>query len=155
MLGRLAVSTTAPSPTSQQTPEWVRTILDARATIFAARLMLTSAFWTSGAMKLADFNGAVAEVQGLGLPWPVLVAALTIGVQLLGSASVVFDRGAWLGAGALGVFTLLATLVAHAFWVAPPVEQARQFATFAEHLGLIGGLFLAAAFSERARRPRP
>jgi uncharacterized membrane protein YphA (DoxX/SURF4 family) len=149
------MTTTAPGRTVRETPEWVRTVLDAPATIFAARLLLTSAFWTSGVMKLTDIDGAVAEVQGLGLPWPMLVATLTIGVQLLGSASVVFDRSAWLGAGALGVFTLLATLVAHAFWVAPPVEQARQFATFAEHLGLIGGLFLAAALSERARRPRP
>lgn len=133
------------------TPALVSRVLRAPATALLARLLLTSAYWTSGATKLADFEGTIREVAGLGLPWQAATAVLTILVQLLGSAAVILNRSVWLGAGALGVFTLLATFVAHDFWNFPPDERPRQLATFLEHLGLFGGLVLAAVLAERER----
>src|SRR5882757_6980244 len=78
----------------------------------SARIALTAAFWLSGIGKLADFSGAVAEVRGLaGVEPAALMAALVIAVQLGGSLLVIRGgRWAWFGAGALGVFTVLATL---------------------------------------------
>jgi uncharacterized membrane protein YphA (DoxX/SURF4 family) len=129
--------------------------LHAPGVALAGRVLLTSAYWTSGLQKLFAFDAATAEAAALGLPAPALTAALTILVQLAGSAAVVSaGRWTWLGAGALGLFTLLATLIAHAFWTYPPAEQARQLATFTEHLGLIGGLALAAVLAERDRGGR-
>ena len=113
--------------------------------LLVARVLLTSAFWTSGLAKLSDLSGATAEVAGLGLPMPALVAALTILVQLGGSSLVILNRWTWLGAGLLAGFTLAATLLAHAFWAVPAEQFPRQFATFMEHMGLIGGFMLVAA----------
>ncbi|KPF79094.1 hypothetical protein IP88_02555 [alpha proteobacterium AAP81b] len=135
------------------TPRWIAALLAAPAIALVARVALTSAFWTSGVIKLLDYPGAVAEVAGLGVPLPAVTAGLVIAVQLLGSAAVILGRFVWLGAGALGVFTLAATLLAHGFWRAPTAEAARQTATFLEHIGLIGGLLLAAILAER-RTPR-
>ena len=111
-----------------------------------ARVALTSAFWLSGIFKLVDFSGAVAEVRGLsGLEPAAMFAALVIVVQIGGSLLVILGgRFAWLGAGALGIFTLLATLLAHAWWTKSGLERVRDFNTFWEHIGLVGGFMLAA-----------
>lgn len=112
-----------------------------------ALLLLTAPFWASGVLKALDFRGAVSEVVALGLPGPKPTAALVIALQIAGPALIVFDVAAWFGAGALGAFTLLATLRAHRFWRAPSAERAGQFAAFAANIGLIGGLMLAAVLA--------
>ncbi len=124
--------------------------------IAAARLALVSAFLVSAALKALDFPGATAEVRALtGLEPAGLFAALVIATQLVGSALVLAGgRWAWLGAGLLAGFTLLATLVAHAFWTKSGVEQVRDLTTFFEHLGLIGGLALVAGLSARSEETR-
>jgi uncharacterized membrane protein YphA (DoxX/SURF4 family) len=73
------------------------------------------------------------------------LAALTIAVELLGPALILSGRQVWLGAGMVGVFTALAAVKANAFWLMP-VGPARVMATnaFVEHIGLVGGLALAA-----------
>jgi len=137
---------------------WIEAPIDAllaqRWLAFLARVALTSAFWLSAVFKAFDFPGAVAEVRGLsGLEPAALFAALVIVVQLGGSLLVIFShRWAWLGAGALGVFTLVATLLAHAWWTKTGIERFHDFNTFWEHIGLIGGLALAAILSARIRQ---
>jgi uncharacterized membrane protein YphA (DoxX/SURF4 family) len=51
----------------------------------------------------------------------------------------------------LAGFTLVATIVGHAFWEKSGVPQARDLMTFLEHMGLIGGLLLAALVSRPGR----
>jgi transmembrane protein len=85
-----------------------------------ARIVLCLPFWWSGLSKLLDFSGGTAEMAGLGLEPAWLFNALTIFVQLGGSLLVT-----WLGAGALGVFTALATVLAHQFWTIDGVERPR------------------------------
>lgn len=144
--------TSSAHPDPAAPPAIIDRLLRAPGIALIARVLLTAAFWTSGFAKLADFPGATAEMAGLGLPAPAAVAALVIFVQLVGSALVILDRWTWLGAGALAVFTLLATLLAHAFWNAAPADWGRQFATFMEHIGLIGGFLLAAILASRRGR---
>ena len=46
--------------------------------------------------------------------------------------------------------TAVATLIAHPFWeVADPMVRFHERNTFLEHVGLIGGLMLAAILRER------
>src|SRR5262245_49207615 len=74
-----------------------------------------------------------------------LLALLVIFIQFGGSVLVICGgRWAWLGAGALGVFTALATLLAHSWWTKTGIDGFHDFNTFWEHVGLIGGLMLAA-----------
>ncbi|WP_296594887.1 DoxX family protein [Phenylobacterium sp.] len=135
-------------------PSLVAAILDARPALFAAKLALVSAYVLGGVVKAADFPAAVAEQAHFGLDPPALFAALTIVVELVGSALVMTRHWAWLGAGMLGVFTGLAALTANAFW-AMPAGHDRFMATnaFFEHLGLIGGFVLVAMLAHRETRP--
>lgn len=117
-----------------------------------AVVLLTFPYWLSGLAKLAGFSGALAEANHFGLEPALLAVASTIAVQLIGSALLILGRWVWLAAGALGVFTLAATLIAHPFWtVASPIERFHHTNTFAEHLGLIGGLAMAAILADARR----
>ena len=126
-------------------PAVVGALLGAGPTLVIAQLALVSAYVLGGVVKAADFPGAVAEQAHFGLHPPALFAALTIAVELLGSALVMSRRWVWLGAGMLGVFTGLAAITANAFW-GMPAGHDRFMATnaFFEHLGLIAGLVLVA-----------
>lgn len=126
-----------------------RLLGDTRFAIFAATL-LTLPYWSSGFAKLADLGGALGEARHFGLEPAALTVALTILVQIGGSLLIILGRQAWLGAGALGVFTAIATWIAHPFWqVVDPMGRFHERNTFLEHVGLIGGLMLAAILWER------
>lgn len=131
--------------TARNLPAFVKAILDAGPALFIAKLALVSAYLLGGAVKAADFPGAVAEQAYFGLHPPALFAALTIAVELVGSALVMTRRWVWLGAGMLSVFTALAAITANAFWAMPNGHD-RFMATsaFFEHLGLIGGFVVVA-----------
>jgi len=118
--------------------------LRAPATAAAARIVLCLPFWWSGLTKLLAFSGGTAEMAALGLEPAWLFNALTIFVQLGGSLLVILNRWTWLGAGALGVFTALATVLAHQFWTPDGIERVRELNTFLEHLAIIAGFVLVA-----------
>ncbi len=115
---------------------------------------LTSAFWLSGITKLFDFNGAVQEVRGLaGVEPAALFAALVILTQLAAPLILLLGgRWRWVGAMWLAGFTVVATLVTHAWWLREGAARAHDFATFFEHVGLIAGLALAALTAPRPPR---
>ena len=134
-------------------PRLVDAILDWRPTWFLARLALVGAYVLGGIVKLTDWPAALAEQAHFGMTPPALWAALTIGIELVGSILVLSGRFVWLGAGMLGGFTLLAAITANAFW-AMPAGQQRFMATnaFFEHVGLVGGFVLVALVARRERR---
>ncbi len=136
-----------------RTPAFVGTIVNHRLTWFLARLALVGAYLLGGIVKLADWPAAVAEQMHFGMTPPAVWAAVTIAVELIGPLLILSGRLVWLGAGMLGVFTLLAAITANAFWTMP--AGAMRFAAtnaFFEHLGLIGGFILVARIAEQARR---
>ena len=114
-----------------------------------ARVLVTFVFWSSGLAKLADFGGAVAEMEKYGVLPAAPMAALVIVVQLGGSALVISGWNVWLGAGALGVFTALTIPVAHAFWTMTGEVAFFEMLFAIEHISVIGGLMVVAIL----RRP--
>ncbi|SDA11488.1 DoxX family protein [Sphingomonas sp. NFR15] len=139
----------------QSDPRFVDAILDWRWTGFVARLALVGAYLLGGIVKASDWPAAVAEQAHFGMQPAPVFAALTILVEIVGPVLILWGRFVWLGAGMLGVFTLLAAITANAFW-AMPAGQARFMATnaFFEHLGLIGGFVLAAIVAELDQRAK-
>jgi len=134
-------------------PRFVDAILEWRGTWLIARLALVGPYLLGGIVKLTNLPAAVAEQAHFGMAPPAFWAALTIAIELIGPLLVLAGRLVWLGAGMLGVFTLLAACAANAFWAIPPGQE-RFMATnaFFEHIGLIGGFVLVALITERAER---
>ncbi len=130
----------------------ISSLLDSRTVFFIGRVLLTMPFWLSGFAKLVDFSGATVEMRYFGLEPAAAFAAATILVQLLGSALVIWGRHAWLGAGALAVFTLLTIPIAHAFWTMTGNEAIIERFFVFEHIGIVGGLILVAVLCHRTHR---
>jgi transmembrane protein len=117
-----------------------------------ARIALTFPFWGSGVAKLVDFDSGVAEMAHFGLHPAILFNIATIAVQLLGSILIIANRLAWLGAGALAVFTGLTVILVHSFWsMTEEPFRTIAFHTATEHVGIIGGLVAISILG--ARRP--
>ena len=133
------------------TPRWIAGILSAPWTWRLARVALVSAYLIGGIDKLFDLPGAIAEQEHFGLHPAWLWAALAILVEIGGSVVVIAGRCVWLGAGALGVLTAVAMLVANNFWTMTGHDRFMALNTFFEHLGLIAGFVLVSIRAEEAR----
>jgi len=133
----------------EQDPAWVNEILHWPWILFAASLALTSAYLLGGLTKLLNFSAAIAEQERFGFRPGWLWAAITILIELGGSALVLSGYAVWLGAGALGCLTAIAMFRADNFWTKSGEERRTQANTFFEHLGLIGGFVLIALSQAR------
>ncbi|WP_377295667.1 DoxX family protein [Rhizobium sp. SGZ-381] len=111
---------------------------------YVARTVLTFMFWGSGLSKLIDFQGGVAEMAHFGLQPAVLFNIAVIITQLGGSALIILNRHAWIGAGALAVFTLLTIPIAHNFWAMQEPLKTLEFYVVVEHVSIVGALMLVA-----------
>ena len=92
----------------------------------------------------------MAEQEHFGLHPAWIWAVLAIAIEIGGSLLVVAGRLVWLGAGALGVLTAIAMLVANDFWSMTGHDQFVALNTFFEHLGLIAGFVLVSIRAEEA-----
>jgi uncharacterized membrane protein YphA (DoxX/SURF4 family) len=118
--------------------------------VIAPRLLIAGIclpFLFSGIAKLLDFDGAVAEFAHFGFSVPALFAALTIALQLGGSAAAIAlgSRPAVVAALALAAFTVAATVLAHS----------HQPVILVEHLSIAFALGFVAWWSWRPRERRP
>ncbi|OXJ02721.1 MULTISPECIES: DoxX family protein [Burkholderia] len=132
-------------------PAWVRALLAQPWILPLARLALVSAYLIGGVAKALDFQGAVAEQAHFGLQPAALWAALAIAVEIAGSLCIVLGRFTWLGAGSLGMLTLVAMAVANDFWNRTGAEHFMALNSFFEHLGLIAALVLATVLADAKR----
>ncbi|MDN7942724.1 DoxX family protein [Burkholderia multivorans] len=132
-------------------PAWIRVLLAQPWVGPLVRLALVSAFLIGGVNKALHFDDAIAEQAHFGLHPPALWAALAIVVEIGGSLCVVFRRFVWIGAGALGVLTFVAMLVANDFWNQTGIARFMALNSFFEHLGLIAALVLVTVLGDVQR----
>ena len=110
-----------------------------------ALLLLCAAYLQGGLQKAFDFPGAMAEMNHFGLSPAGPLAVAVIVLELGAAALILTGRLRWLGALALGGFTLMATFVALRFWEMPAGHERFMAAnSFFEHLGLVGAFVLVA-----------
>lgn len=133
------------------TPAIISGLLLSPITAFVARLLLVFMFLGSALAKITDFAGAEAEMAHFGLSPAWLFAAATIATQLIGGLLILLNRATWLGAGALGIFTLLTIPIAHHFWSMEGQMAQIEFYFAVEHLSVLGGMLLVAILAERTR----
>ncbi|HEF5153482.1 SURF4 family protein [Burkholderia multivorans] len=137
--------------TGRYSPAWIRSLLAQPWVGPLVRLALVSAFLIGGVNKALHFDDAIAEQAHFGLHPPALWAALAIVVEIGGSLCVVFRRFVWIGAGALGVLTFVAMLVANDFWNQTGIARFMALNSFFEHLGLIAALVLVTVLGDVQR----
>jgi transmembrane protein len=130
-------------------------LLDSPLFSLAARVLLTFMFWSSGLAKLLDFPATLGEMSHFGLSPAAPIAVAVIIVLLGGSALIIAGRHAWLGAGALGIFTLLTIPIAHAFWTMSGQEAFIEKLWVTEHLSVVGALMAVAVLCHDRRAIAP
>ena len=110
--------------------------------ILAARLFLTALFLIFGWRKLRDFSGTVSQMAQLGVPIPVLAAAVAIFMELPVAFAVAI--GAFTRPSALLMFfyTLGTALIGHRYWTMTGSERVDNMDGFYKNLGIMGGFLL-------------
>ena len=110
------------------------------------RILLALMFVLAGFSKIGGFDGTVGYIASKGLPAPALLAALTIVLEVGGGLAIMFGYFTRWSALALAGFTLLASVIFHAFWSLPADQQMMQQLMFMKNLAVSGGMFMVAAF---------
>jgi putative oxidoreductase len=113
--------------------------------VVAGRGLLALIFITSGFSKLAGIQATAGYIGSVGLPAPALLAVLTGVLEVVAGLLLVVGFKARWAALALGVFTLLASVLFHAYWSAPADQQFIQQLMFMKNLAIAGGMFFIAA----------
>lgn len=130
-------------------PSIIHSLLRNTPFTYFARIVLTFMFWASGLAKLIDFQAGTAEMAHFGLNPPALLNTLVLITQLGGSLLIILNKWAWLGAGALAVFTALTIPIAHDFWTMEEPMKTLEFYVVVEHVSIIGALMVVAYASVR------
>jgi len=114
--------------------------------VLAGRILLAVMFVTSGFGKLANIGGTAGYIAGVaGLPMPTVLAAAAGVLELAAGLAIMTGFAARWAALALAAFTLLASVLFHAYWAAPAEQQFMQQLLFMKNLSITGGLLLLAA----------
>ena len=106
------------------------------------RILLATLFVVSGIGKIAGFAGTAGYIASKGLPMAELLTAATIVVELGGGLAIVAGWKARWAALLLAGFTVVASVLFHNFWAAPPAEAMNQQIHFMKNLSIIGGMLL-------------
>ena len=110
---------------------------------------MTLPYWWSGIDKLLHPNAALLELANARFGAPIIVLIALVITQLGGSLLIIVNRLTWLGAGALGVFTIIVTVMVHAFWQMDGPQRFAEMNTFLEHMALVAGFFFTAVAALR------
>jgi len=109
------------------------------------RLLLALMFILSGFGKLGNIEGTAAFVASGGLPAPTFLAVAVGVLELFGGLALVVGYQVRLAGLALGLFTVAASVVFHAYWSAPAAQQFVTQLLFMKNISVAGGMLLISA----------
>jgi putative oxidoreductase len=110
--------------------------------ILAARLLITTLFLIFGWRKLRDHSGTVSQMVQLGVPMPVLAAAVATFMELPVAFAVAVGAFTRPSALLLVFYTLGTALIGHHYWTITGADQVASMDGFYKNLSIIGGLLL-------------
>jgi putative oxidoreductase len=102
-----------------------------------ARILLSLLFLIAAYNKLMNPAGTAGYFAKLELPMPQVMVWLVIAIEFFGGLFVLIGWKTRLVALIMAIFTLLAALTGHKFWVDP--SQATQFL---KNLAIMGGFLM-------------
>jgi putative oxidoreductase len=114
--------------------------------IVAGRVLLALMFVLAGVSKLTNLDGTAGYIASGGLPMPAVLAVVVGLFELIAGLALAVGYHARWAALALGVFTLLASVLFHQFWAVPAAQQMVQQLMFMKNMAVAGGMFIVAAF---------
>src|SRR5579863_4204151 len=91
--------------------------MDAPA-LLLGRILLSALFLRSGLNHFTAFAHTVAGIAAHGLPFPAVLTALTVVIELAGGLMVLLGYHARWAAGVFFLWLIPVTLVYHRFWSA-------------------------------------
>jgi putative oxidoreductase len=110
--------------------------------ILAARLLITTLFLVFGWRKLRDNSGTVSQMAQLGVPMPILAAAVATFMELPVAFAVAVGAFTRPSALLLIFYTLGTALIGHHYWTIPGADRVASMDGFYKNLSIIGGLLL-------------
>ena len=116
----------------------------------AGRVLLALMFVLSGYSKLTGIEGTAGFIASAGLPAATTLAVLVGLFEVVaGIALAVGFKTRWAALGLAG-FTLVASLIFHAWWSAPADQQFVQQLMFMKNLAVAGGMLFVASLGAGA-----
>lgn len=106
-----------------------------------ARVLLGLIFVMSGFNKISGFEGTQQYMASHGMPLTAVLLVGAIGIEILGGLSIILGLWARVGAVALFLFLIPATLIFHTEF-----SDQTQMIMFLKNLSIMGGLLLVTAF---------
>jgi len=110
------------------------------------RLLLGGFFLYYGLGKFAALQGTAGYIGSVGLPLPMAGAVFAAAIETLGGLALLLGFQARIAALALAAFTVVATVIFHAFWAVPADQAFVQQLMFMKNIGVVGGLLALVAF---------
>jgi putative oxidoreductase len=115
------------------------------STALAGRLLMASVFAPAGYSKVLAASATAQYMGSAGLPASPTLSLLVGLFEITAALLLLLGLKARWAAWALAIFTLLASVLFHAFWSVPADQQFVQQLLFAKNIGLAGGLLFLAA----------
>lgn len=110
--------------------------------ILAARLLLATLFLIFGWRKLKDYSGTVSQLVQLGVPMPVLAAAVAIFMEIPVAFAVAVGAFARPSALLMVLYTLGTALIGHRYWTITGADYVDSMDSFYKNLSIMGGFLL-------------
>ena len=110
--------------------------------ILAARLLLATLFLIFGWRKLRDFSGTVSQMAQLGVPTPVLAAAIATFMELPVAFAVAVGAFTRLSAALMFFYTLGTALIGHRYWTMTGTDRVDNMDGFYKNFSIMGGFLL-------------
>jgi putative oxidoreductase len=112
------------------------------ALILAARLLLATLFLIFGWRKLRDFSGTVRQMVQLGVPLPVLAAAVATFMELPVAFAVAVGAFTRPLAALMALYSLGTALIGHRYWTVKGADYVDSLDGFYKDLSIMGGFLL-------------
>ena len=110
--------------------------------ILAARLLLATLFLIFGWRKLRDFSGTVSQMAQLGVPVPVVAAAVATFMELPVAFAVAVGAFTRPSALLLVLYTLGTAVIGHRYWTMTGADRVDSMDSFYKNLSIMGGFLL-------------
>jgi len=113
-----------------------------RYSVLLGRILLSLIFVMSGFSKIGGWEQTAGYMASKGMPLVPLFLVAAMLIEVLGGLSVLLGLKARVGAAALILFLVPASLIFHNFWTLEGMEQQVQMIMFMKNLSILGGLLL-------------